>query len=189
MPGIVAIPAEYMGRTILDSDIKSYLQECNPEIHFDMGAALNIWHPYQEKRQGVFFRGKHICSMDRGMISENPIWSVKREMVTLPASECTYSDMTDPKTLQEYVTAPDGTETPTGNFVVERKQRDRILFVGWRHTLRKIINKKIPGVTQEGLERRFGIDLSYVPIEEVRQRGEDLAEPGDEQKRIVIARS
>ena len=189
MPGLVAIPVEYMGRTIFDSDIKSYLIGCNAEFHFDMGVALNIWHPYREKRQGVFFRGGHICSMDRGMISENPIWSVIREKVTLPGCELTYAEMADPMTMTEFIDDGNGNETPTGCYVVERARRHKKLFVGWRHTLRKVLNKNIPGVTQLGLEQRFGIDLSYLPFDEVNQRGAEMIEDDAEKSRIVIATS
>jgi len=189
MPGIVAIPRAYMGRTIMEGDLKSYLQECNSQIHFDMGVCLDIWHPYQNKRQGVFFRGGHICSMDRGMISENPIWSVKTEKVTLPACELTYAEMADPMTMTEYVVDENEVETPTGNYVVDRQQRDKKLYVGWRHTLRRVLNKNIPGVTQEGLEQRFGIDLSYQPIEELHSRGGEMQEADADKSRIVIASS
>lgn len=176
-----------MGRTIMEGDLKSYLQECNPEIHFDMGTCLNIWHPYQDKRQGVFFRGQHICSMDRGMISENPIWAVEKKHVTLPAGECSWSELTDPMTMIEFFDDGEGNQTPTGNYIVERKVRGKKLYVGWRHTLRRILGKNIPGVDQGDLERRFGIDLSFQTAEELENRGNEMSEAEAEKSRIVVA--
>jgi len=64
---------ECMGRRIHEVDIKNGLARVIPDINFDMGARLDIVHPMMNVRQGVFVRGRHITSMDRGMIPENQI--------------------------------------------------------------------------------------------------------------------
>jgi len=188
--GVAVVHSSLMGRTLMDADIKAYLCECNPDIHFDMGVNLNIWSPSQHKWQGVFYRGKHIVAMDRGVISENAIWSVKRSRVSKPACDLSYAQMTDPMTFEEFLTDDKGLDVPTGTYSIEVQERDRIIFVGWRHTLRRVITRDIPGVTKEGLERKFGINLDYIPIEEIRRRGAELAtEQEAEKSKIVIATS
>ena len=188
--GVAVIPRAYMGRTIFDADIKAYLRECNPDIHFDMGVALNRWQPHQKRWQGVFFRGKHIVAMDRGMISENPIWSVKRSRVSKPACELTYGQMIDPMTFEEFLVDDTGLEVPTGTYSIEVQERDRIIFVGWRHTLQRVLSKDIPGITKDDFERKFGIDLTFIPIEEVRKRGEEVAssQEAEKSKLVVVSR-
>lgn len=67
--GIVDIEQDF-GRQMSEHVIKKGLTELNPCIHFDMGARLGIQHPMMNIRQPVFYNGRHICSMDRGMIPE-----------------------------------------------------------------------------------------------------------------------
>jgi len=76
-----------MGITLQESNVKSFLQEMNPEIHFDMGACLGLWHPYMQFRQNIFYRGGSVGAMDRNVLPEVPIWSMKRDLVRVPAEQ------------------------------------------------------------------------------------------------------
>jgi hypothetical protein len=69
--------ADY-GQPMHETVIKKGLQELNSELHFDMGDKLKIWHPRMDERQGIFLRGKHVCTMDRGNIPEFCIWSLEK---------------------------------------------------------------------------------------------------------------
>lgn len=64
---------ECLGHRIHEVDIKRGLQELNPGVNFDMGAKLGIDHPHMNVRQGVFLRGKHVGSLDRGLVPEHQI--------------------------------------------------------------------------------------------------------------------
>ena len=76
---VVKIPKLWMGHTMQEHRVKSGLQKLNPEIHFDMGACLNIWHPFMSSRQNVFYRGRSVGAMDRETLPEAPIWTVSKE--------------------------------------------------------------------------------------------------------------
>ncbi len=159
--GSVVVPTSWLGRTLDDALIKRGLMQLDPGFHFDVGGNLNIWHPYQSERQGVWHLGKHLCSMDRGIVPEFPLWSTVRERVTLPACELRFSEVTDPLTFWETVTGEDGQEMQTGFASVIRERRDKILRVGWRHTLSQIAKKKIPRAGLFEIEAKFGVDLSF----------------------------
>jgi len=66
----------YFGHTIHESVLKRGLRELCPDVHFDMGAALGIWHPRIDEWQGIFVNGRHIGSMDRGDIPEFTIYQI-----------------------------------------------------------------------------------------------------------------
>lgn len=173
--GMVAIPAHQLGTTLDETDVKNYLQECNPELHFDMGNKLGIWHPYMAFRQGVFLRGRHICSMDRQFLPEVPIWTVRQRWVRVPSQFLSWGEIADPFTIWETVTDKDGKTTRTGYASVKRKEKHKIVRVGWRHTFGRILSKNIPGVTKPGLEERFGINLDFKLIEDPPEVIEDAA--------------
>lgn len=161
--GVVAIPRAYLGHTIEDSEIKRVLRELNPDFHFDLGGKHGIWHPRQDQLQGVFFRGQHVCSMDRGMVPEFPLWSLRKERVRVPE--------TDVGTAEEFPSFEvkydaQGNAHRTGFVFVSKEVKDQILFVGWRHTFRRILQKNKPGVTKAALEREFRIDLTPRLIDE-----------------------
>ena len=67
--------------------VKAGLRQLNPDLHFDMGACLNIWHPFKDSRQNVYYLGRSIGAMDRGTLPEVPIWTTKRDMVEVPWNE------------------------------------------------------------------------------------------------------
>lgn len=97
--GVVSIPKAWMGQTMQEATVKAALRSLNPDLHFDMGTCLNIWHPYQQSRQNVFYRGRSIGAMDRGTLPEVPIWTTKREMIEVPWTEVA------PNELALFVTA------------------------------------------------------------------------------------
>jgi hypothetical protein len=84
---VISIPKSYMGRTMQESTFKAKLRELNPEIHFDLGACLNIWHPFKDTRQNVYYRGNSLCAMDRGTLPEVPVWSTRKDMVRVPIAD------------------------------------------------------------------------------------------------------
>lgn len=171
------------GRTLDAAVIERGLRELNPGIHFDMGTKLNQWHPYQSTRQGVFYNGNHICSMDRGLVPEYKQWSVERGYVNVDRSEWDneevrlfwevvpswtpgYVDLcvdTLKGKLDDYSIRADGHLIHLiGRKVVQRP--GRIVFVGWRHTFARLVAKNIPNVTLDTLAAKFGVDMLKYPI-------------------------
>lgn len=159
MPGYVEIPQEMMGQALTCLEIQSALWRCNPDFHFDLGAALNLWHPYKEGKQGVFFRGKHLCSMDRGNIPQVPIWATETKYLRVPASDCSYGEITADTTMEEVEYLLDGTERPSGFYHVKRQVKGRMLWIGWQATIRKILTHKIPGCDRSALEMELGVTI------------------------------
>jgi hypothetical protein len=76
-----------MGQTMQEHRVKAGLRRLNPELHFDMGACLNLWHPFMDSRQNVFYRGDSVGAMDRRTLPEIPIWTMKRDMVEVHWTE------------------------------------------------------------------------------------------------------
>lgn len=122
-----------LGRTLSEVDIKRGLQELNSGIHFDMGGKLNLPHPNQNIWQGIFYNGRHMCSMDRdaggAMIPEFRVWAQKRGW------------------------------DPVNKKIVWVK--DYLLRLGWRETFWVLGRKQIPGVTPETLAKKFGYEHKY----------------------------
>jgi len=82
---MLAAPASaYRGEQIHESRIKAMLQALDPSIHFDMGAALNIWHPKINRFQGIFRKGTHIGSMGRGYLPEFNLYREGRDAYNQP---------------------------------------------------------------------------------------------------------
>lgn len=171
--GSVVVPANYLGQMIEDTEIKRACRACNPEIHFDMGVCLNIWHPRQDELQGVFWKGRHIASMDRGNVPEWPLWTVSRGMKLVDDSEVRLGD---DMVLKETIFV-DGKPVLTGKSWVIRAEKDKILFVGWRHTLRKLIEANVPGVTREKLAEELRITFDGIQmLPENEEQGVEVAE-------------
>jgi hypothetical protein len=76
-----------MGTALPEMDVKAGLLEMCPDLHFDMGVCLNIWHPYQSTRQNVFYKGNSVGAMDRGVLPELTVWSMKKDVVRIPVGE------------------------------------------------------------------------------------------------------
>jgi hypothetical protein len=154
------------------------LRELNADIHFDMGAALNQWHPLIESRTGVFYHGIHLVSMDRGIIPEYKLFnvgvmqqpaewadadkegaSIKYEVV--PPWVEGYHDM---RAIAESCKDPGLQLDQYGRVqkrwvVMDKKVRGRCIRVGWRHTFERLVNSNIPGITRKSLSEKFGVDM------------------------------
>lgn len=172
------------GRTIDSSVIQQGLRELNPGIHFDMGAKLGLEHPYQAIRQGVFYEGRHLCSMDRGLVPEYKQWQCAETWAPCGLSDW---DKDDSVKLSWEVVSP---MTPgyidLCNEVLKGKHESysirndgqllhlsakkrqivigRVVWVGWRHTFEKILQNDIPGVTRSSIAAKFGVDMLKYPI-------------------------
>ena len=66
----------HFGEMMHESKLKRGLMALNPDVHFDLGAAHNIYHPRIEEWQGIFLRGRHLGTMDRGLIPEFTIYEM-----------------------------------------------------------------------------------------------------------------
>jgi hypothetical protein len=66
------------GQYFLEEQIKAGLLRLCPDLHFDMGGNLGLYHPRIEEWQGVFHLGRHICSMSRGVIPEYDVWALDK---------------------------------------------------------------------------------------------------------------
>ena len=67
------------------------LQGLNPDIHFDLGANLGLYHPKIERWLGVYHAGRHVTSMDRGpSIPEYNIYQLVEQGPKMPKArgEC-----------------------------------------------------------------------------------------------------
>lgn len=167
-----------MGRTIDAAIIEKELIELCPDMHFDAGTKKGEWHPYQAVRQGVFWHGQHVCSMDRGLVPEFKQWTVISHIVPVGWEEADKEDVSIqleviPPSSGEFLDAalhmmnrttgyeyrPDGAiikYTP----VARRKTRGRVALLGWRHTFERIINRNLPGLTRGKIAEKFGVDMN-----------------------------
>jgi hypothetical protein len=48
--------------------------------------------------------------------------------------------------------------------VAYRKVRGKVVQVGWRHTLERIIHRDLPGLTREAIGKKFGFDMLKFPV-------------------------
>ena len=171
-----------MGKIIDAAVIQQGLRELCPDMHFDAATKKGEWHPHQNTRQGVFWHGQHICSMDRGLVPEFKQWSVVNRMTEVGWEEADKEDVSIqtrviPTTEPEYLDAaikimaqatgyemrPDGAiikYTP----VAMRKLQGRVIFVGWRHTFERIINRDLPGLTRSAIATKFSVDMLKYPV-------------------------
>ena len=169
------------GQALNSAVVEAGLRELNPEIQFDLGARHDLWHPYIETRQGVYYRELHICSMDRGIIPEFKVWETKKRIVQIPWSEADREDASI-----KYETLP--TSTPgyedlkilaaTGSDPEYMLRNDSVLKcqaygyemaskrcmrVGWRHTFERILSAGVPGITRQALSEKFSVDMNKMP--------------------------
>lgn len=165
-----------MGRYIQDTTIKQALLSCNPGFHFDVGGNLDIDHPMIGTRQGVWFNGNHICSMDRGNVPEAKVWQARPGLEEIDwvdidkfddAQVC-YAEIlpTDPiyeEAVLAFEAKRDGYRLDLQGRLFHYRALRRgwepefILYVGWQHTLYRVLNRRIPGVTAETVCKALGI--------------------------------
>jgi hypothetical protein len=171
------------GKSLHEGTIKKGLRELNSEIHFDMGTALNQWHPMQSTRQGVFYKGHHICSMDREMVPEYKVWTVDENVVP-----CSLGEADQENVSVTYKVLDENTEGYDDLYALARMRKDdslqirrdgelvrlsayrktktrgRCIRVGWRHTFEAMLQRDIPGVTRTSLATKFGVDMLRYPV-------------------------
>lgn len=177
-------PALDIGTPLSYERVTSGLKALSPGLHFDMGAALGMWHPYIETRAGVFYEGRHICSIDRGMIPEFKIWSVRKAPVEIPMSEIEHWDGSfvnwvniQPSETARYHDAFGKAKAkddrykllPSGHVREYHAYKigtvlDRVVRVGWRHTFERILGVCVPGINRARLSKTFRVDMFSIPI-------------------------
>lgn len=172
-----------LGKPLHESVIKAGLRDLNPDIHFDLAAAIGQIHPGINQRQGVYLYGQHICSMDRDMIPEYKIWTQhtarvpgewadanrpgsSMKMAVIQPWETGYRDLRE---IARRGTDPSLTLRDDGAVVywtvfVEQKVRGRVHRLGWRHTFEAILRKQVRGVTRSSIALRFNVDMLKYPV-------------------------
>lgn len=172
-----------LGHTLDSAKIEMGLRELNKDLHFDMGTKLGMWHPMQSHRQGVFYHGQHICSMDRGIVPEFKQWTTTQADVPVSWNEADMDDVklsyeTIPKSHPMYTEIYVDTSLgkvldcfirPDGVLVKVTPKRtqtvlNRVYQVGWRHTFERLIHAKIPGVTRQSIAEKFNVDMLKYPV-------------------------
>lgn len=171
------------GQTFDAAVIEAGLRRLQPDMHFDMGPKLGMYHPWQTVRQGVYYLGRHICSMDRGRVPEYKVWSVAEHEVPvsiheaddedcrlryelLPHNTLGYLDIKNEALKGRVVDAvvrDDGEVMRLRAYKI-RKERDRIVLVGWRHTFETILLHQVPLITRQNLGETFGVDMYKYPV-------------------------
>lgn len=170
------------GKVLDSAAIVTGLQELNKDLHFDLAAAIGQQHPYINDRQGVYFYGKHLCSMDRGLVPEYKLYSVTKVPVevdwadadkegvsiryvqVLPTDEG-YEDLE-----QAAKRGNDPAVQMRGSMVIRmapvamRPMRGTVIRLGWRHTFEGVLRHDIPGVTRKSVSEKFGVDMLKYPM-------------------------
>ena len=172
----------HCGVSLDETTIKSGLQELNSSIHFDMLTNVGQWHPHQESRQGVWYEGRHISSMDRLQSPEFKIWSVEQGVVEIDPVDadkyddghCVYVEILP--TDRFYSAALEKAEKNDDRFTLDNgkvlkwsyfrmmKKRGIVMRLGWRHVFEKLVRAKIPGVTRDSLALKFNVDMYKYPV-------------------------
>ena len=182
-PAMALTGAPDFGKVIQESTIKTGLRELQPGIHFDMGTNLGQWLPKQDKRQGIFYDGKHICSMDRGPVSEFTVWEQVPGIVEIDMVDAESDDDANVFFMEilpndpGYETAKIKAIREDDNYKIDEngkvfryqalkmgKVKGECLRIGWRHTFERLIAAKIPGVTRQSIAAKFGVDMNKFPV-------------------------
>jgi hypothetical protein len=171
------------GHELNSVDIERGLRELNSDMHFDLAAKIDQKHPYIGERQGVYYNGNHICSMDRGVSPEFKVWTMVRRPVEVGWSEADKDDVS--VQYEEILPATEGYAdlrmlAASGRdhslrirddgklfklrCMAVRPARDRIIRCGWRHTFEHIIRWGVPNITRENLSAKFGVDMNKYPM-------------------------
>lgn len=158
------------------------LKELCPDIHFDLSGCTGQWHPMIGSRAGVFYLGRHMCSIDRGMIPEYKVWSMREQPVQVPVSEAHSRELPiqwaeiEPGS-EFYDMGMDKARQKDDNWFYDEARgklirymaydmqmaRDRVMRVGWRHTFERLVAWGLPGITRESLGKKFRIDMLKFP--------------------------
>lgn len=177
------------GRSLDASVIQRKLLELNPDFSFDvmnklsecvpvLGAGFKRLNPL---RQGVYWKGTHVCSMDRGVVPEYPtFFTVKRRMPVDAAHADDDGVVTTWRAISpgqpEYVDAllhalnqDAGWELRPDGVIIASEWSKTVEaagpkeYLGWRPTLLKIMRRGIPGVNFTTLGAKFETDMAILP--------------------------
>ena len=169
------------GNGISSALIESGLRDLNAELKFDLGGTHGLYHPYIDTRQGVYYRERHICSMDRGIVPEFKIWETKKRIVPIPWSQADREDAsikyrvmspTEPGYEDFKIKAGLGNDPEymlRGDSVLRCEAygyelaSKRCMRVGWRHTFERILAFGVPGVTRQTLSEKFSVNMDLIP--------------------------
>jgi hypothetical protein len=173
------------GRFIPEVKLKAALTGLNPGFHFDVGGNLDMPHPQMATRQGVYFNGQHICSMDRGNLPEYKIWMLepgvedvdwvdvdKYDDVQVAYMEIMPTDAEYEDAVLAFEAKRDGYHLAlSGKLFHYRACRPSMTpsyveAVGWRHTLHRILQRQIPNVTRETLGKALGLNAHTLVFDE-----------------------
>jgi hypothetical protein len=192
MPLAITGPKSVLGGTLSSVAIERGLRELCPDIAFDMPNRLEdakfvVASPdfpvINANRQGIYWNGRYIAALDRGIVTEFKVWEEEDGIEEIPPMMeslyddgcCTYIEIlpTDPfynEALLKAQARDDnftiGAEGQVFKWAYFRftKVRGRIIRVGWRHTLTNVSNAGIPGITRQAIEAKFGVDLRFKPV-------------------------
>lgn len=161
--------------------IEKGLLDLNSELKFDLGGTHNLYHPYMDTRQGVYYREAFICSMDRGIVPEFKVWETKKRLVEIPWSEADREDasitykvlpLDTPGYDDLFLLGASGKDpkySVKGTALLEHScvgyemASRRCMRVGWRHTFERILAFGVPGVTRQSLSEKFSVDMNKMP--------------------------
>lgn len=166
------IPQELMGDGMSEDNIKRRLLELNAEFEFDLGGRHNLWHPDIESCQGVFYRNRHVCTMDRGTCPEFSCWTFTEEFVPILQSAIRHREFIFVET--------------DGTVMAKRAVKDKCIQVGWRYTLRAIAKLDIPGCGKQEIEEKFGVTLDGHDLEDIEVLCIESAVPKVTDKAIAV---
>lgn len=179
------------GKQLDSSTVETGLRELNNDISFD--APLNRpsdYHfpfshaaDYIAKYMGVYYNGKHVCAMDRGVMPEVKVWSVREDFQPIDMVDIEKFENTRviwvvvPEHHKNYHEALSRAEGGDDNYQFDEngrvirmqallwgKVKDRVIQIGWRHTFEALLREKIPGVTRDTLGEKFGINMYKFPV-------------------------
>lgn len=182
--GVEIIGTDF-GKSLDESAVKTELRRLCPGIHFDLAAAIGQIHPFINDRQGVYYEGRHIAAMDRGIIPEFKLWTTSKmlaEVEWFRADEegvsIHYETVTriDPEYNEWLSTALKG-QNPSLRVrsdgailrMIPRKYvsvKSHVFRVGWRHTFERILRNNLPGISRESIGKAFGVDMYRFPVGE-----------------------
>lgn len=180
-----------LGQPLSSFGIEQGLRELCSDIHFDMpnkigDAYFLLATPDREQinqqRYGVYYNGRYICALDRGVVPEYKIWDevegwreigagdVDRHEIVhtlffqiLPSDPGYHEALYRAERKDDRYSLDAAGKVFKWQHLVQTKVRGSIVSIGWRHTFENLIAANIPGVTRRSLAEKFGVDLSKDP--------------------------
>jgi hypothetical protein len=167
--------------------IQRGLRELNPSISFDAVVnrpsdnyyVLQGCDHMEDLRGGVYYNGEFLCAMDRGVVAEHPVWETAPGYVEIPMVDFERYD--DVKKVYVQVLPTDAgynealsrAERKDDNYSIDEDGKVfkwqclreanqvpyRILHIGWRELFAHLIFRRIPGLTKDALEAKFGVRI------------------------------